>query len=90
MGSSGSFSEAVTSLQNSLSIRTSECERLKSELDDTRSAARREQRLMLSAWYELGMKVSTNGSGDELFPNKNESASWLRQQRRKQRREGLL
>jgi hypothetical protein len=48
----------VTSLEASLAMRLGEVERLKSELNDTRSAAKREQRLIMSAWQNLGLQLS--------------------------------
>lgn len=77
-GNAGSFSEAVTSLQNTVNMKTNEVERLKQELEDTRSAARREQRLIISAWYNLGLQLCDN-------PEPNQETSWLKQQRRKMR-----
>jgi hypothetical protein len=77
-----SFSEAVISLQASLASREADVERLKREVEDTRVCARREQRLILSAWYQLGLQLSTQQNNNEGEPN-----SWLRAQRRKQRRQ---
>ncbi|KAI8819574.1 HOOK protein-domain-containing protein [Fimicolochytrium jonesii] len=45
------FTEAIASLQSTLSERDAELLKLKHELADTRAAARREQFLMASAWY---------------------------------------
>jgi hypothetical protein len=61
-------------------IREKDCEleRAKQEIAETRRAASREQRLIMSAWYELSMRLQTNPSPDiATTPN-----SWLGQQRK--------
>ncbi|KAJ3289904.1 hypothetical protein HK104_007134 [Borealophlyctis nickersoniae] len=73
------YSEAIGSYETMLKERDQELERVKRELADTRIAAKREQRLILSAWNNLGTDLQrtnvTQRSGGT-------SMSWLAQQRR--------
>ncbi|KAJ3269595.1 hypothetical protein HDV01_001196 [Terramyces sp. JEL0728] len=70
---SENFLEAVQSLEQTLKHREAEIQRLSNEIKDTRMAAKREQRLMMSAWYELGIQFQRKSGGGPV--------SWLGQQR---------
>ncbi|KAJ3338123.1 hypothetical protein HDU91_001311, partial [Kappamyces sp. JEL0680] len=69
------FGEAVASLRHTLEKKEAELSRALQEVQDTRAAARREQRLIMSAWYELGLQFQrrTNSVAAPV--------SWLAQQR---------
>ncbi|KAI8897946.1 hypothetical protein BC833DRAFT_591656 [Globomyces pollinis-pini] len=73
-GTTENFAEAINSLESTLRIREAELDRSRQELQDTRAAARREQRLIMSAWYELGIQFQQRA-------NTNAPTSWLAQQR---------
>ncbi|KXS22155.1 hypothetical protein M427DRAFT_50514 [Gonapodya prolifera JEL478] len=90
------FSEAVSSLRSQLESKDAEIARLRQTLEETkdtleevRSSARREQRLVMSAWYDVGMQLQRRGMG--LSGQAAQSAgakapgspgtSWLAQQR---------
>jgi protein HOOK3 len=69
-----SLSERVNNLEELLEAQAQELLRAKLEVEDTRNAARREQRLIMSAWYDLGIqfqKMKTFGA----------PISWLGRQR---------
>ncbi|KAJ3020272.1 UNVERIFIED_CONTAM: Protein Hook 1 [Siphonaria sp. JEL0065] len=82
------FMEAITSYEAQLAEKNAEIERCKKELNDTRRAAKREQALMLSAWYDLGInqqrrlntaqQPASGGSGSKTDQT---PMSWLAQQR---------
>ena len=55
--SSSVFTEAVQSLQSALTQNSSNYERLKKEFGDYKFGMKKEQRLILSAWYDLGMQM---------------------------------
>ncbi|KAI8799731.1 HOOK protein-domain-containing protein [Cladochytrium replicatum] len=58
------FAEAAAAYEAAIKEKTIECDRLRQELTDTRNAARREQKIMLSAWYNYGMKtMQQKGTG---------------------------
>ncbi|XJO77813.1 hypothetical protein BDV3_002346 [Batrachochytrium dendrobatidis] len=73
------FNEALQSLQATVKLKEMELERSKREVLDTRAASRREQRLVVSAWYELGSKIQKNTPGSK--GRAIASSSWLGQQR---------
>jgi protein HOOK3 len=73
--SSENFIDAVQSLETNLRQKEAELARAIQEVQDTRTAARREQRLIMSAWYELGMQLQRKNR------QHNTSTSWLTQQR---------
>ncbi|KAI9332997.1 HOOK protein-domain-containing protein, partial [Obelidium mucronatum] len=88
------FLEAMTSYEAQITEKNAEIERCKKELVDTRRAAKREQALMLSAWYDLGINQQRRlntaqqvpaGSGTATSNNGKVSEgtpmSWLAQQR---------
>ncbi|CAO3609837.1 unnamed protein product [Cunninghamella echinulata] len=75
---SGNYDEAVTSLKAELTIRDEENERLKKQLYEVRLQARREQQLMMSAWYDIARHTRK-----ELVSSKAHPTSWLAQQRNK-------
>ncbi|KAI8909709.1 hypothetical protein EDD86DRAFT_177758, partial [Gorgonomyces haynaldii] len=70
------YVEALQSLQTVIKEREGEIDRLKQELQDTRYASRREQKLIVSAWYELGMKLAQQQTQER-------SSSWLKSERQK-------
>ncbi|KAI9286976.1 hypothetical protein BC943DRAFT_275454 [Umbelopsis sp. AD052] len=75
----GNFDEAVTSLKAELQMREDEIEKLQSKLHEVRLQSRREQQLIISAWYGLSLqrpKESMNHA--RAAP----PSSWLGQQRR--------
>jgi protein HOOK3 len=72
--SSENFVDAVQSLEASLKQKEAELARALQEIQDTRAAARREQRLIMSAWYELGMQLQRKN-------RQSTHVSWLSQQR---------
>lgn len=74
---SGNFDEAVASLKAEATLRDEENEKLKKQLHETRLQSRREQQLMISAWYDLSRKSNKETVGGKGYPN-----SWLGQQRR--------
>jgi protein HOOK3 len=74
---SGNFDEAVTSLKAEAALREEEIDKLKKQLHETRLQSRREQQLMISAWYDLSRKSNKETVGGKNYPN-----SWLGQQRR--------
>ncbi|CAO3632816.1 unnamed protein product [Mucor hiemalis] len=73
----GNYDEAVTSLKTEISLRDEENGKLKKQLHETRLQSRREQQLMISAWYDLSRKSNKEIVGGKAYPN-----SWLGQQRR--------
>lgn len=79
---SENFLEAVQSLEHTLKQREAEIQRLVTEIKDTRMAAKREQRLMMSAWYELGIQFQRKSGGGPV--------SWLGQQRQNLSKSRLL
>ncbi|KAJ3290095.1 hypothetical protein HDU79_003511 [Rhizoclosmatium sp. JEL0117] len=77
------FMEAITSYEAQLAEKNAEIERAKKELNDTRRAAKREQALMLSAWYDLGINQQRRLNTQQQSVGKSEGTamSWLAQQR---------
>ncbi|KAJ1562487.1 Protein Hook 1 [Nowakowskiella sp. JEL0078] len=84
---SDNFAEAIAMYTAQVKEKTVENERLKRELNDVRVAAKREQKLILSAWNNFGMKTQTTSPpkprgnvGEKLVkrtnPNFNQE-SWL-------------
>ncbi|KAJ3115763.1 hypothetical protein HK100_001253 [Physocladia obscura] len=80
------FMEAIQSYEAQLAEKTAEVERAKKELHDTRRAAKREQALMLSAWYSLGISQQRQSGGQQQQAVNGKSditpLSWLAQQRK--------
>ncbi|ORY04846.1 hypothetical protein K493DRAFT_48989 [Basidiobolus meristosporus CBS 931.73] len=72
------YEEALTSLQAELTNRDKEVGRLKALVNETRVQAKREQQLIISAWYDLARRVQR----DVAAPQRNGPTSWLGQQRR--------
>ncbi|TPX54803.1 hypothetical protein PhCBS80983_g05745 [Powellomyces hirtus] len=68
------FSEAIASLNSTISEREAELERVKHELEDTRAAARREQKLLASAWYSTVTEAQIKASA-KLKINANAAAT---------------
>lgn len=73
------FSEALHSLQTMLQQRDKEVETLRAELLSTKSIAQREQRLIASAWYELGLQFQRQAAAS--LEDKKTNPSWLQTQR---------
>eukprot|EP00842_Homolaphlyctis_polyrhiza_P005322 jgi/Hompol1/5791/HPOL_004694-RA len=74
------FADAIETMQRSVKIKEMELERAKKEIIDTRAAAKREQRLIASAWYETGLKNAQRSSAAKT-PASNHS--WLAKQRQR-------
>lgn len=72
----GNFDEAITSLKAEAALRDEEYEKIKKQLHETRLQSRREQQLMISAWYDLSRK-----SNKEIVSAKSSPSSWLGGQR---------
>lgn len=77
VGDTGHFDEAYASMKAEAALRDEENEKLKKQLHETRLQARREQQLMVSAWYDLSRKTNKEIVAAKQYPN-----SWLGQQRR--------
>ncbi|KAL2911966.1 hypothetical protein HK105_208576 [Polyrhizophydium stewartii] len=77
------LAEAVQSMQSMLKLKEMEVERCKKEIADTRNAARREQRLIMTAWYDMGMQFQQKMPSARLKAANAAvtSSSWLGQQR---------
>lgn len=75
------FEEAVTSLQTTVLERDQEIVKLKSQLDELQTITKREQRLIISAWYEMGTQLQRRPSLHAA--NSSHPSSYLAQQRRK-------
>lgn len=72
-GRSGNYySEAIHSFETQVLEKDTEISRLKKELLDLQESTKREQRLMASAWYELGSQLQSTDSVN---------GSWLKKQR---------
>ncbi|RKP05966.1 HOOK-domain-containing protein, partial [Thamnocephalis sphaerospora] len=80
------FEEAVTSLRAELKASHEEVARLKAQLADRNTNMRREQQLMISAWYELGRRMQSSNLAKNHRPGATPQTpapvSWLGQQRR--------
>ncbi|CAO3623301.1 unnamed protein product [Cunninghamella blakesleeana] len=74
----GNYDEAVVSLRQQVSMRDEEVERLKKQLYEVRLQARREQQLMMSAWYDIARHTRRELVSPKAYPT-----SWLAQQRTK-------
>lgn len=72
----GNFDEAIASLKAEAALRDEEYEKIKKQLHETRLQSRREQQLMISAWYDLSRK-----SNKEIVSAKSSPSSWLGGQR---------
>ena len=73
------FNEAVTSLQTTLRDKEAELARLKDEYQEYQILTRREQKVILSAWYDLGMQMQRRQPGAQRNAS---PVSWLAQQRK--------
>lgn len=67
----------LSTMKSEIEQRTEETENLKKQLHETRIQARREQQLMISAWYDMSRRINKEVVHNRAFPN-----SWLGQQRR--------
>ncbi|KAL0080668.1 HOOK protein-domain-containing protein [Phycomyces blakesleeanus] len=74
---SGDYDEAVASLRTELSLRDEEIDKLKKQMHEVRLQARREQQLIISAWYDVTRRTQKELVNSKVNPN-----SWLGQQRR--------
>ncbi|KAG0945731.1 hypothetical protein G6F57_009197 [Rhizopus arrhizus] len=72
----GNFDEAVASLKSEIALRDEETEKLKKQIHEIRLQSRREQQLIISAWYDISRKTNKETANVKAFPN-----SWLGQQR---------
>ncbi|KAG1051929.1 hypothetical protein G6F43_005899 [Rhizopus delemar] len=75
-GSTGNFDEAVASLKSEIALRDEETEKLKKQIHEIRLQSRREQQLIISAWYDISRRANKEILNAKSFPN-----SWLGQQR---------
>ncbi|ORE06936.1 hypothetical protein BCV72DRAFT_206441, partial [Rhizopus microsporus var. microsporus] len=75
-GNSGNFDEAVSSLKAEVALREEETEKLKKQIHELRLQSRREQHLIISAWYDMSRRATKDIIMAKAFPN-----SWLGQQR---------
>ena len=75
---SDGFDEAVASLKAEISLREEETENVKKQLHEQRLQSRREQQLIISAWYDLSRRYNKELNNIKIAPN-----SWLGQQRRR-------
>lgn len=80
--SAESVSEAVDSLQSLLKQREDELQSLRSELGQLRHRTRAEQKLILSAWYDLGMQLQRRQTQQHSASSPSTPSSWLGQQRK--------
>ncbi|ORZ22413.1 hypothetical protein BCR42DRAFT_167972 [Absidia repens] len=77
-GATGNYGEAVSSLKSELTLRDEENERLKRHLHEIRLQSRREQQLMMSAWYDISRRTRKELVGPKVYSN-----PWIGQQRNK-------
>ncbi|KAJ2964295.1 hypothetical protein NQZ79_g853 [Umbelopsis isabellina] len=77
--STGNFDEAVMSLKAELQMREDEIEKLQSKLHEVRLQSRREQQLIISAWYNVRRQ---NQKENVNHTRAAAPSSWLGQQRR--------
>ncbi|KAI9491199.1 hypothetical protein BDB00DRAFT_511514 [Zychaea mexicana] len=75
----GNYGEAVASLQAELRLRDEENEKLRKQLHEVRLQTRREQQLIISAWYDVARRTHKELVNSKVAPRSN---SWLGQQRR--------
>ncbi|KAI7904541.1 uncharacterized protein BX663DRAFT_530098 [Cokeromyces recurvatus] len=71
------YDEAIASLKTEVALRDEENDKLKKQLNETRVQARREQQLMISAWYDMSRRANKDIVNSRASPS-----SWLGQQRR--------
>ncbi|TPX64856.1 hypothetical protein SpCBS45565_g05607 [Spizellomyces sp. 'palustris'] len=83
------FSEAIASLQSTISECQAEVARQKQELADTRAAAKREQMLMASAWYKTATELQLKASARLKSATPDSPKSWLARERQKVIRETI-
>ncbi|KAL0072933.1 HOOK protein-domain-containing protein [Phycomyces blakesleeanus] len=69
---SGDYDEAVASLRTELSLRDEEIDKLKKQMHEVRLQARREQQLIISAWYDVTRRTQKELVNSKVNPN-----SWL-------------
>ncbi|KAI8976066.1 hypothetical protein BDB01DRAFT_844557 [Pilobolus umbonatus] len=74
---SENYDEAITSLKTEIALRDDELEKLKKQIRENRIQCGREQRLIISAWYDLSRRYNKELNNIKVSPN-----SWLGQQRR--------
>ncbi|KAG1469579.1 hypothetical protein G6F56_003177 [Rhizopus delemar] len=72
----GHFDEAVASLKAEVTLHEEENEKLKKQVHEIRLQSRREQQLIMSAWYDMSRKANK-----EIVNAKSYPVSWLGQQR---------
>ncbi|KAJ3115511.1 E3 ubiquitin-protein ligase [Phlyctochytrium bullatum] len=72
------FAEAIASYDTMIRDKDDEIEKLRKELADTRKAARREQELMVSAWYDTILAQQRRNP----YKADGSPSSWLAQQRK--------
>ncbi|TPX36316.1 hypothetical protein SmJEL517_g01483 [Synchytrium microbalum] len=79
--SQSNYAEALTSYEAMLHDKDNELERIQNEYNELLHASKREQKLILSAWYDLGMQLQRKNmeKGQGGVPN---PTSWLAQQRK--------
>eukprot|EP01135_Chromosphaera_perkinsii_P007568 Nk52_evm24s914 gene=Nk52_evmTU24s914 len=76
------YNEAVTALRNQNRELQEELQFMKREREEAKEAHKREEKLIISAWYELGLQFHRKASTDRYASNQN-GRSWLGRQRQK-------
>ncbi|KAI7846927.1 hypothetical protein BDC45DRAFT_46354 [Circinella umbellata] len=74
----GNNDEAMAALQTELRLRDEENDKLRKQLHEVRLQTRREQQLIISAWYDVARRTQKQLVNSKVAPYPN---SWLGQQR---------
>ncbi|CAO3700605.1 unnamed protein product [Rhizopus stolonifer] len=74
--SPGDSNETIVTLKSEVVLREEENEKLKNQMHEIRLQSRREQQLIMSAWYGISRRSNKEFSNTKSFPH-----SWLGQQR---------
>ncbi|KAI9262266.1 hypothetical protein BDA99DRAFT_71897 [Phascolomyces articulosus] len=74
----GDHNEAIAALQTEVRLRDEENEKLRKQLHEVRLQTRREQQLIISAWYDVARRTQKQLVNSKVAPYAN---SWLGQQR---------
>lgn len=77
------FTEAIASLQSTISEKEAEVLKLRNELADIRAAARKEQMLMASAWYNMVTDAQIKATAKLRVSAPDTPKSWLARERQK-------
>ena len=81
--SANPYSEAFSSFQTQLIEKDKEIDRLKTEMKQSQESVKREQRLMMTAWYQLGTQLQqSKGETEKRDEVSGDSPlTWLQKQR---------